>query len=255
MSSSDRFGYEWNKYSAMDQNYELQFKNWIYPLDKCDFNNLEILDAGCGMGRNSVWPLKWGAKRITAFDFDHRSVKRAKENLSVYPNAEVLFKSIYEMDWTRRFDLVFSIGVIHHLEYPKKALENLVRSLKTGGIIVVWVYGLEGNEWIVKYVNPIRKLITSRLPLPAVHFLSYFVSIPLFLFTRIFKGPSPYFRQISGFSLRHINSIVFDQLIPRVANYWSNQEVGNLFSDLGLRDLKIILPPNKMGWTIIAKKE
>lgn len=254
MSSTERFGYEWDKYSLIDKNYESQFKNWIYPLSEGDFRNKNILDAGCGMGRNSYWCLKWGADKITAFDFDQRSVKAASSNLKNFKNAVVIYKSIYNIDWHNEFDLVFSIGVIHHLENPKVALKNLVNALKTGGSLLIWVYSYEGNEWIVKYVNPVRISITSKLPLPIVHILSYLFSIPLWLFVKIFNGPTEYFKQLAAFKFWHIQSIVFDQLIPKVANYWSKQEVIELVDGLNLAEIKIHQPPNKCGWVLIGKK-
>lgn len=254
MSSSERFGFEWNKYSAIDKNYEDQLKNWISPLTPGDFSGKKILDAGCGMGRNSYWALKWGAAEVTAFDFDQRSVDAAKKNLADFKNAEVIFRSIYEISWQNEFDLAFSIGVIHHLADPKMALSNLIRSLRPGGKLLIWVYSYEGNEWIVRYVDPIRKNITSKLPLGLVHFLSYFVSLPLYAFVKIFKGPSEYFKQLSGFEFYHVHSIVFDQLIPDVANYWKKEEINDIFSGLDLSKFDIYQPPNKCGWTVIGKK-
>src|SRR3989344_3630927 len=174
MSSSDRFGYEWNKYSYLHPNYEKQFRNWTYPLTPDDFRGKAVLDAGCGMGRNSVWPLQWGAKKVVAFDCDNKSLDAAKKNLSSYPQAQVVFSSIYDIAWKNEFDIAFSIGVIHHLKDPKKGIQNMVAALKPGGKLLLWVYSYEGNEWIVKYVNPVRKNITSRLPLGLVHFLAYF---------------------------------------------------------------------------------
>lgn len=255
MSSSDRFGYEWNKYSFIDRNYEEQFKNWIYPLNSDDFKGKSALDAGCGMGRNSYWPLKWGASKMVAFDFDNRSVKAAKSNLASFKNAHVLYKSIYDIGWQNEFDLAFSLGVIHHLKEPKLALKKLVEALKPGGTLLIWVYSYEGNEWIKKYVNPVRINLTSKLPLPAVHALSYFCSLPLWLFVKIFRGPSAYLKQLSMFKFWHIHSIVFDQLIPEVANYWTKDEAAGLFNGLGLKDINIHRPPNNCGWTIIAIKK
>jgi len=254
MSSTERFGFEWNKYSTIDKKYEDQLKNWISPLVPEYFKSLSILDAGCGMGRNSYWMLKWGAGSATAFDFDQRSVEAAKKNLAEFSTAQVLYKSIYEIDWREEFDLAFSIGVIHHLADPERALKNLVAALKPGGTLLVWVYSYEGNEWIVKYINPIRKNITSKLPLGAVHFLSYFCSIPLWLFVKILRGPSAYLKQLSTFKFYHLHSIVFDQLIPDVANYWKKSEIDALFSKLNLSEFNIYLPPNHSGWTIIGKK-
>jgi len=252
MSSSERFGFEWDKYQVIDSNYEKQFKNWTYPLGPKDFKDKIVLDAGCGMGRNSYWPLKWGAKELVAFDFDERSVKAAQKNLSEFSNAQVLFKSIYELDWQDKFDIAFSIGVIHHLKDPKSALRKMVTALKVGGTILVWVYSY--NAMIVKVLSPIRKNITSKLPLGLVHFLAYFLSVPIFVFAKIFRGPGGYMKQISQFKFWHIHSIIFDQLIPEVANYWTKEEVEDLFDHLGLREINIQRPPNGTGWIVIAKK-
>jgi SAM-dependent methyltransferase len=254
MSSEERFGFEWNKYSELDPNYELQFARWVYPLTQADFSGRRVLDAGCGMGRNSFWALKWGASKVTAFDFDRRSVSHAEKNLSEFTNAEVLFKSIYDIDWQNEFDVVFSIGVIHHLKNPRLAVSNLVRAAKPGATILLWVYSHEGSEWIVKYINPIRKNITSKLPVGLTHVLAYFFSVPLWFFVKIFRSPSPYLKQLSGFKFRHIHSIVFDQLIPEVANYWTKDEARDLFGGLGVENLQVIRPPTECGWTVTAKK-
>jgi len=101
-----------------------------------DFKGKIILDAGCGMGRNSYWPLRWGAKRVISFDYDKQSVEAAKKTLSEFSNSEVVFKSIYEIDWRNYFDITFSIGVIHHLKNSSLAIDNLVKSLKPGGILL-----------------------------------------------------------------------------------------------------------------------
>lgn len=254
MASSERFGYEWDKYSFMTSVYEDQFRNWISPLAEADFKGRSVLDAGCGMGRNSYWPIRWDAKDVTAFDLDPRTVARARENLKQFQNTKILQKSIFEIDWKNEFDIAMSIGVIHHLEDPKKALELIVQSLKPGGILLVWVYCKERNETYLKIVNPIRLRITSRLPLPLVHFLCYFLSIPLWAFVKTFRGPGQYLKQLSKFDLWHIHSIAFDQLIPSVANYWSHEEVHELFGDIGLKSFTIHRPPNHQGWTVIGQK-
>lgn len=254
MASSERFGYEWEKYSFMDSKYELQFKNWTGPFSESDFKNKMVLDAGCGMGRNSYWVLKYGAKKLMAFDLDRRSVEKAKKTLSEFKNAKVMLRSIYDLEWENEFDIAFSIGVIHHLKDPVLALKNMLKALKKGGKILIWVYSYEGNEWITKLVNPVRKNITSKLPVGLVHFLSYFCSIPLYIFVKIFKGPSLYLKQLSTFSFWHLHSIVFDQLIPEVANYWSKEEVKALVNELPVHNVKVEAPKNNSGWILTATK-
>jgi len=255
MSSSQRFGYEWDKYSWVTEDYEKQFLNWTSPLTSSDWRGKKVLDAGCGMGRNSLWPMKWGASSLIAFDFDERSVGRAKETLKDFSNAQVHFKSIYDISWKDEFDVAFSIGVIHHLKDPRLALKNMVTALRPGGKLLIWVYSYEGNEWIVRYVNPVRIHITSKLPLPLVHFLSYFCSIPLYVFVKIFKGPSKYFAQLATFNFWHVHSIVFDQLIPDIANYWKKEEARALVNDLPLSGVTVSVPPNGSGWILMGTKE
>src|SRR3989338_1795816 len=138
--SQERFGYEWNKFNEITPDYEEQFLKWVSPLNKSDFKNKIILDAGCGTGRNSFWPLTYGAKEVFAFDYNRETVKVAKKNLSKFKNAKVFYSSIYNLDIKNRFDIVFSIGVIHHLEKPHLAVQKLADSVKKNGIVLIWIY-------------------------------------------------------------------------------------------------------------------
>ncbi|MFA6171569.1 MAG: class I SAM-dependent methyltransferase [Patescibacteria group bacterium] len=254
MASEERFGYEWKKYKNIEAQYELQFKNWVSPLGPADFSGKKVLDAGCGMGRNSYFALKWGAGGLSAFDLDERSVESAKENIKSFSQAKVFKKSIYEIDWKNEFDIAISIGVIHHLKDPGLALKKMYEAIKPGGTLLIWVYSYEGNEWITRLVDPVRKNITSKLPVSLVHFLSYFCSVPLWLFLKAYRGGNQYLKQLAGFKFFHVHSIVFDQLIPEVANYWTKYEAESLLANAGLKDIRIFRPPNNCGWTVIGIK-
>ena len=252
MGSEERFGYEWNKYREIIPEYEEQFKKWVFPLDKKSFKDKVVLDAGCGTGRNSYWPLVYKAKKVVAFDYDRRTVEVAKKNLNNFKNAEVFYESIYDINFKNKFDIAFSIGVIHHLENPHKAVENLAKSVKKGGNVLIWVYGYEGNEWIVNYISPLRK-ITSRLPLKLTNLVAYLFSVPFFTFVKVIPQKKPYMKQLSNFRFWHTHSIIFDQLIPRIANYWTKKEAMDLFKNKGLKDIKAYRV-NKNSWTVIGKK-
>ncbi|MFZ2500409.1 MAG: class I SAM-dependent methyltransferase [Minisyncoccia bacterium] len=250
MASEERFGYEWDNYSWMAENYEGQFLNWTHPLQKSDWKGKRFLDAGCGMGRNSYWPLKWGAASAIAFDNDKRSVASTKETLKEFTHAQVIHKSIYAIDWENEFDIAFSIGVIHHLEKPRDALARIVRALKPGGTLHIWVYSYEGNEWIVRYVDPVRIHITSRLPVALVHLLTYFCSVPLYICLKIGFLSAPYYKQIAAFDFWHIHGMAFDQLIPTVAHYWKKDEVYSLVQELSLENVSVEPTPEGTGWIL-----
>ena len=105
MSSYNRFGYEWSKYSRIIPLYEHQFLGWIQPLTPADFKGLRVLDGGCGIGRNSLWSAKYGASQVVAFDVDPRSVGVARNNLAPYANAKVEEHSLYDIPYENEFDL------------------------------------------------------------------------------------------------------------------------------------------------------
>ena len=252
--TSDRFGYQWNKYNKLAPFYRDWLVNWIGPLTPESFKGKRVLDVGCGMGRLSYWVLKWGAESVVAFDYDERSVAAARETLKDFKNAEVLFESAFEMKWRNEFDITFSIGVIHHLEYPKLAIQNMVKALKPGGTFLIWVYGSEGFGWLLWFLNPLRKYVTSRLPLPLVHVFAHLFSGPLWLFVKIFRGPGPYFKQLSKLPYWFIHLNTFDQMIPEIANYWTKEEVRELVGDIGLKEFNIHRPANASGWIVVGKK-
>ena len=144
--SSDRFGYEWDTYAEILPEHEEQFRRWTAPLSPQDWRGKDFLDVGCGMGRNSYWPLKYGADSGVAVDVDERSLERARRNLQSFSRIQVMRASAYELPFEERFDLAFSIGVIYHLEHPQRALEKMVHAVKPSGRVLIWVYGRGRTE-------------------------------------------------------------------------------------------------------------
>jgi SAM-dependent methyltransferase len=252
MASEERFGYEWKKYARMHPLYEHQFQTWIGSLTPADFKDKDVLDAGCGMGRNSYWPLTYGARSVTAFDNDDNSLASARRTLGAFKNVSIEKHDLSSISWDSAFDIVMCIGVLHHVRKPEVALANMVKALRPGGRLVVWVYSREGNEWVPRFVSPVRRAVTSRLPLPVIHALSYVCSVPLFVFIKIFRGPTAYLRDLSQFEFWHVHSIVFDQLIPAVANYWTKDEVAALARGAGLARFSVEQPRNGNGWTLVG---
>ena len=67
--------------------------------------------------------------------------------------------------------------------------ESLVSKVKPEGCVSVWVYGAENNRWIVWFVNPIRKHITSRMPPRLLLHLSKAPAALLYATTKLVYGP------------------------------------------------------------------
>lgn len=252
----DRFGYEWEKYNAISDSYrsqyEAQFRNWTHPLPPSFYQGKVILDAGCGMGRNSFWCLQWGVKRLVACDHDERSTTAARQTLRAFPQAEVVTEDLENLPWENEFDFIFSIGVIHHTRDPRRVMACLHRALQPNGEVLLWVYGREGFETVLLFLDPIRKYITSKLPLPLLHVLTYIVSVPLYIGLQVRQPKRPYFQQLRAFAFSHLHSILFDQLLPPIARYYTQQEARELARDF--QDVHVYRPPNQNGWIVRGKK-
>jgi SAM-dependent methyltransferase len=249
--SPDRFGYEWAEYTELRPVYEEQFRRWTCLVKPEEWRGLRFIDVGCGMGRNSHWPMTYGAASGVSIDVDDRSLASARRTLEKWPNAEVMKMSAYEIAFDGAFDIAFSIGVIHHLEKPLDALKQMTKAVRPGGKVMIWVYGYENNEWIVRYFDPLRKLLFARLPIGLTHFLSLFPTALLWLFLHLGLGRLEYFNLLRQTTFRQLRSIVFDQMLPRIANYWKRAEVETLLREAGLTDIRIAAV-NDMSWTAVG---
>lgn len=251
--SPERFGYSWDMYGDILPEHEQQFLRWTAPLGREAWRDKVILDGGCGIGRNSYWPLRYGASRAVCVDVDERTLKKARENLKSFPQAEVRFQSLYDLAEENVFDITFSIGVIHHLEFPERAVERLVRATKPGGRVLVWLYGRENNGWIVNFANPVREGLFSRLPLRLVHLSSWPVTAGLWMALRLGLQQIEYFRLIRTFSFQHLQAIVFDHMIPKIALYYSRDEAVALLEGAGLEQVEAVWV-NQMSWAVSGVK-
>jgi SAM-dependent methyltransferase len=73
------------------------------------------------------------------------------------------------------FDLVMSIGVLHHLPDSERALRSIARYAKPGGHVHVYVYWVPERGWhrsVLRAVTALRR-VTVRLPHRLLHALCY----------------------------------------------------------------------------------
>jgi SAM-dependent methyltransferase len=250
--SAERFGYSWDRYADLLPQHEEQFLRWT-TLDKSFWNAVRFVDAGCGIGRNSYWPITYGAAGGVAVDVDDRTLDRARQNLAPFPSVEVRRQSIYEIAEENAFDIAFSIGVVHHLSNPDAAVARLARAAKPGGLVLVWLYGRENNGWVVYLFNPLRRALFSRLPLRLVHWLSWPLTAMLWCALRLGLPAGAYYRLIRRFSFEHLRAIVFDHMIPRIALYYTRAEAEALLGRAGLSDVRATWV-NENSWSVIGRK-
>lgn len=244
--TAEAFGYEWTNYAELADRYRKQFLDWVRPLTPEFFQGKAVLEGGCGKGRHTSVVASLGARDIVALDLSD-AVDAAFANTHQLPNAHIVQADLTKPPVKRAFDHTFSIGVLHHLPDPEKGFRALVSRLADGGAISAWVYGREGNGWIVHVVTPLREHVTSKMPHRLLDALSALATVPLYLATKLVYGPmqgrglpyGPYLAYIAPFPYREQRSIVFDHLVAPVAYYIRRDEFAAWFARAGLTDVKI----------------
>jgi SAM-dependent methyltransferase len=244
------FGFQWKRYSSLDARYRAQFLDWLDPVQPEFFSGRTVLEGGCGKGRHTALAAEFGASDIVAIDFSE-AVDVAYANIGRHPAVHIVQADLNHPPVRRVFDYAFSVGVLHHLPEPERGFRALVSCLKPGGHMSAWVYGREGNGWIVHIVSPLREKVTARMPHNLLRPLANIVTVPLFLAGRLLYAPSKgmsvgrrlpygeYIRYIAPFPFREQRTIVFDHLVAPVAFYLTRQEFAGWFENAGLQDVTI----------------
>ncbi len=107
---------------------------------------------------------------------------------------------------------------------------------------------------LVFILNPLRKYLFSWLPVQVVRGLAYLPTGLLWALLRLGFGKISYFRLIERFSFAHLHHIVFDQMRPKIANYWRKEEVEALMCQADLKDIRLEWV-NEMSWAAIGTKQ
>lgn len=112
-----------------------------------------VLEIGVGTGRLAlrVLPL---CRRLTGLDVSPATVERAKENLRVFPEVELLCADFRTVNLTEKYDRVYSSLTFFHFSDKTAALQKAISLLKPGGWLVVSVSKDQSTE----LVFPDRKL-------------------------------------------------------------------------------------------------
>jgi len=110
------------------------------------YKNKDVLEVGCGIGTAAQTFIEHGA-RYTGIDISPSSIEIAKKRLGIYGLKGDIFEgdiqSLVIPD--KKFDLVYSFGVLHHINDLESALKNIQLMLKPGGEFKLMMYA--SNSW------------------------------------------------------------------------------------------------------------
>ena len=130
-------------------------------MDRDILASARCLNLGCGSGRQ-LYNVSLITKHVCAVDMGE-SIQVARRNCADRSNVSYVQADITCLPFNcLDFDIVYSIGVIHHLSDPKACFEQLVDMMKPGSWLVVSVYAHTENA--DQILTEASKRVTSKLP-------------------------------------------------------------------------------------------
>jgi len=264
------FGFAWGKFGKDEVE-----KGWY----KDSFSYIELLpgglfkkgarclDVGCGSGADLINMIKAKGMDMVGIDIND-SVRVARDNMTgLGLTPKILKADVYDLPFREgSFDAAYSFGVLHHLPEPEKAFGQIVRYVKKGSPVVIYVYEKFTNRsrlerFGLSIATNARK-ITSKMN-PRLLYLLCIAASPAILVT--FSLPA---KLLSLFSItkgiadrmpfRHtINPAclvadLFDRFSPPIENRYDREEIEGWFRRAGMDDINVI---NYRGWVAWGRKK
>lgn len=253
------FGEQWTRFQTHEGFYasvEL-LRDICEPLlPVAEIRGLRVAEIGSGTGRIVQMLLDAQAAHVVAlepsvaFDVLTRNLSDARDRVSfIRARGEELPPG--------HFDLVVSIGVLHHIPEPEPVVAAAFRALRPGGRLLVWLYGHEGNGAYLALIRPLR-WVTTRLPPGPTEVLARALSA---LFTgymavsRVVPLPLRSYIQhvIGNFPPERRVQVIFDQMKPAYAKYYRRDEALQLVRSAGFENVRVH-HRHGYSWTVTGTK-
>lgn len=254
------FGDQWVRFTDNSGYYgsDELFEDLVAPLlVRGDVEGKRVADIGSGTGRIVAMLLGAGAAHVTAIE-----PSRAHAVLAERFSGEVARVTCHRVSGEGiatlgPFDLVVSLGVLHHIPEPLPVVQAAYSALRPGGRLFAWLYGREGNGLYLAFALPLRAL-TKRLPDRVLDGVVRVLDVPLAGYIRLCRSlPLP----MRDYMRDHLGRLdpdkrrltIFDQLNPSYAKYYTRAEAQALFADAGFVDIALH-HRHGYSWSLVGTK-
>ncbi|MEN9647300.1 MAG: hypothetical protein RLY57_104 [Candidatus Parcubacteria bacterium] len=265
--TADAFAESWNHLPEGSVYTHAQALDWFEPLTPADFSGKDVLELGCGNASLLYHVMSWNPAHAVGVDLGS-SVRSAEKNLGLqsYKNWKIIQGDLTTYRGSTQYDIVYCIGVLHHLKQPYKGFESLVENTKSGGKFHAWVYAHEGN-WVIRNIlDPIR-FVASRLPWWFTkHVLATVLVFPYYLYAKILNCV-PRWKSLKALPLYEyalwiaqrefafFRHVAFDQLVTPQTAYIKKSDIEAWFEKRqDIKDTYIIMR-NGNSWKFGGTKQ
>jgi len=225
-----------------------------------------VLDGGCGAGRWAYEVARRGP-RVVAVDLG-MSIEVARRNTASTSRVALVQADLREMPFApAAFDWAYSLGVLHHLNEPNRALSRLVEATAPGGIVLLYLYYALDNRGfayrlLFRGVDLTRRL-SSRTPRSVTLVLA--TAIATIVYWPLARAsalaarfglvgladalPLSFYRERSFRTMRNDS---LDRFGTRLERRFSRRQMIQLMEAAGLADVRI--SPNVPYWHGIGRR-
>ncbi len=256
------FGLQWKTFPRVqvdsaqlaDSERRLRRETGLMP---DDIRGKRVLEAGCGSGRFLDVVSRDGAALAAGVDLSD-AVDAAADNLGARSNVVILQGDIFKLPLAPgSFDVVYSIGVLHHTPSCERAFKSLVPLVRPGGTIAISVYAAVVKPGVGWSLNMFRRrflrIFTRRLPKRVMMWWSLY-AVPVFWV--IDKVPVVrYVRYLfpvllyQNYPLSWSILDTFDTYATELESRHRPKEVFRWFREMGLRDIDLL--DSDDGWVSV----
>jgi ubiquinone/menaquinone biosynthesis C-methylase UbiE len=259
------FGDEWKAFHDFSQEEIQSIGDDYFDLVTFDTSTFNVLDVGCGSGR---WALYMAprVKLIEAID-PSMAIWVAKDLLKPYSNTRITHASVDNLPFAdNSFDLVYSLGVLHHIPDTQAAIHDCFRKTKSGGYFLLYLYYSLDNRGVLfklvfKTSNALRRIISKfppSLKKVVCDIIASMIYWPLArfsglvaLFSTKFASiiPLSYYRKTSFFIMRND---ALDRFGTPLEKRFSKTEIQQMLQLAGFTNIKF--STKEPFWHVLSQK-
>jgi SAM-dependent methyltransferase len=255
------FGEQWTRYAGNPGYYgsPALLADITGPLlSPSEISGRRVAEIGSGTGRIVRMLAAAGAARIVALEPSDSMLVLKRNTADLGDRVEYVQGRGEDLPGHGVFDLVFSIGVLHHVPDPRPIVVRAFEALKPGGRMLAWLYGREGNGLYLTLAQPLRAA-TKRLPHPVLATLCRLLDPPLWGYMKLCSYVRLPMHQYMNQHLARLSSntrrlTIYDQLNPAWTKYYTRAEAFDLLAVAGFIDIRAHRR-HGYSWTVIGTRQ